>query len=247
MNAELTCLVTLGLLLVAIFAGIRYSEDLLSASTKDTIKLATNLVATMSALVLGLMVNSAKDSYDAVRSEVIEMSAKIVFLDRVLVGYGPESSDARARLRDSIEQMLDRMWPQHATRTVDLTPATQFGNAVYIAIQNLAPKDDLQRNLKTEATALAIDLGKTRTMLLVRSIPTISKLVMVILISWLVIIFFSFSMLAPTNKPAILALTISALSVCGAIFLILELDRPFGGLVGVPRVPIVQALSQLGK
>jgi hypothetical protein len=230
-----------------VFAGIRYSEDLLTASTKDTIKLATNLVATMSALVLGLMVNSAKDSYDAVRGEVIEMSAKIAFLDRVLVGYGAESSEARARLRESIEQMLNRMWPQNGTRSVDLTPATQFGNAVYIAIQNLAPKDDVQRSLKTEATTLALDLGKTRTMLLVRSIPTISKLVMVVLISWLVIIFFSFSMLAPTNKPAILALIVSALSVCGAIFLILELDRPFGGWVGVPSAPIVQALAQLGK
>jgi membrane-bound ClpP family serine protease len=69
----------------------------------------------------------------------------------------------------------------------------------------------------------------------------------VVLISWLVIIFFSFSMLAPTNAPAVLALLISALSVCGAIFLILELDRPFGGLIGLSSEPLVKALDQVAK
>jgi hypothetical protein len=247
MNPEITSIVALGFLIAAVAIGMQFSEKLLSADTKDTVKLATNLVATMSALVLGLLVSSAKSSYDTVRSEVIDMSAKVVFLDRILTGYGPESAPVRARLREAIEQNVNRMWPTESKRPADLTPPSAAGDAVYMSIQSLTPKDDTQRSLKTEATNLAVDIGKIRTLLVSQSVPSVSKLMLTVLISWLAIIFFSFSMLAPTNAPAVLALLISALSVCGAIFLILELDRPFGGLIGISSEPLVKALAQVEK
>ena len=111
MNAELTSVVTFAFLVAAIVAGMQFSEKGLSKETKDTVKLATSLVATLAALVLGLLVSSAKSSYDTVRNEVIEMSAKAVFLDRLLTGYGPESSSARAGVRAAIEESIRRMWP----------------------------------------------------------------------------------------------------------------------------------------
>ena len=246
MNAELVGLITFGLLLVAIAAGMQVSEDRLSISTKDTVKLAASLVATLAALVLGLLVSSAKASYDTVRSEVIEISAKIVFLDRVLAGYGAESAEARAHLRETAEESMNRMWPTESRRSVNLA-LPKAGNSLYMAIHSLRPKDEVQRSLKTEASNLTIDLGKTRTLLVAQSVPSISKLMLVVLISWLVIIFFSFSMLAPTNVPAVVALGISALSVCGAIALILELDRPFGGLMGLSSEPMRNALAQVAR
>jgi membrane-bound ClpP family serine protease len=182
-----------------------------------------------------------------VRNEVIDMSAKAVFLDRLLAGYGPESAEARARLHDAIEENVRRMWPREAKRAANLTPPAEAGNAVYMSIQSLTPKDETQRSLKTEAIDVAVDLGKIRTLLVAQSIPSISKIMLAVLISWLVIIFFSFSMLAPTTAPAITALVISALSVCGAIFLILELGRPFGGLIGLSSEPMRNALAQLLK
>lgn len=247
MKAEIVSIITFLLLVAAVAGGMRFSEERLSAGTKDTVKLAVSLVATMSALVLGLLVSSAKGSYDTVRSEVIDMSAKAIFLDRILAGYGPESAEARALLRDAIEQNINRIWPRESKRSVDLSPAVEAGNAVYLAIQALVPKNDAQRGLKTEASNLAVDLGKTRTLLVAQSIPSISKLMLAVLVSWLVIIFFSFSTLAPTNAPAITALVVSALSACGAIFLILELDRPFDGLIGLSSQPMRNALSQLAK
>jgi hypothetical protein len=247
MNAELVGIITFALLVVAIVSGMRVAEERLSAATKETVKLTTGLVATMSALVLGLLVSSAKGSYDTVRSEVIDMSAKATVLDRVLSGYGSESAEARARLRESIEANINRIWPQEVKRSTDLTPPMEAGNALYLAIQALAPKDDAQRSLKTEATNIVLDLAKIRTLLVAQSIPSISELMLAVLISWLFIIFFSFSMLAPTNTPSITALLISALSVCGAIALILELDRPFGGLIGLSNEPLRNALSQLAK
>ena len=247
MNAELVFVITFLLLIAAVIAGMRFSEERLSKSTKDTVKLATGLVSTMSALVLGLLVSSAKSSYDTVRSEVIEMSSKAIFLDRVLAGYGPETAEARVHLREAAEESAARMWPTESRRPIDLNPAREAGNAVYMSIQSLTPKDDTQRNLKTEASNTAVEIGKTRTLLVAQSVPSVSKLMLAVLISWLVIIFFSFSMLAPTNTPAITALMVSALSVCGAILLILELDRPFGGLIGISSEPMRNALAQLAK
>lgn len=247
MSAEVTAVVTFGLLVVAIAAGMQFSEERLSKSTKDTVKLATNLVATLSALVLGLLVSSAKSSYDAVRSEVIDVSSKVVFLDRLLTGYGPDAAEARAHLRDWTGEAVDRMWPTETGRSADLTPNSEAGKMVYLTIQNLQAKDDIQRGVKTEAIQVMMEVGKIRSLLVSQSVPSISKLMLAILISWLVIIFFSFSMLAPTNVPAILALVISALSACGALSLILELDRPFGGLIGISSEPMRNALVQMAK
>jgi len=247
MNAEIFALVTFGLLIVAIFAGMQVAEEGLSKSTKDTVKLATNLVATMSALVLGLLVSSAKNSYDTVRSEVIDVSSKVVFLDRLLAGYGPEAADARARVREWTGEAINRMWPTEAGRAADLTPNSEGAKTVYLTIQNLPAKDDIQRAVKAEATGVMIEIGKIRSLLVAQSVPSISKLMLAVLISWLVIIFFSFSMLAPTNAPAVTALVVSALSTCGALSLILELDQPFGGLIGISSQPMRNALAQLVK
>jgi len=247
MNAEVISVVTMLLLIAAIVVGIQFSEKSFSADTKETVKLATNLVATMSALVLGLLVTSAKNSYDAVRSEVINMSAKVVFLDRVLAGYGPEAAEASASLREAVHENINQMWPHESGQSADLTPMKEAGNRVYMAVQNLVPRDDTQRSLKTEAINVAVDLGQIRTLLVAQTVPSISKLMLSVLISWLVIIFFSFSMLAPMNPRAVTALVVSALSVCGAIWLILELDRPFGGLIGLSSDPMRNALAQLAK
>src|SRR6266566_2010000 len=187
-------------------------ENHLSADSKDAVKLAMGLVATMTALVLGLLVSSAKGTYDTARSEVIQMAAKIAFLDRVLGLYGPQAADA-----------------------------------FYEAIQRLSPRDDTQRALKTEAANLMVDLAQLRSLLIAQSIPSISIPMLIILVSWLVVIFLGFSVLAPPNATTTVALIASAFSVACAIFLILELDQPFGGLIRIPSQPMVNVLSHLAK
>ena len=117
----------------------------------------------------------------------------------------------------------------------------------YGAIQALSPHNDMQAALKAQAAALAVDLAQVRTLLAAQSVPSVSKPMLIILVSWLVIIFLGFSVLAPSNATAILALMVSALAVSGAIFLILELDQPFAGLIGISSEPMLNALSQLAQ
>src|SRR5437762_3712286 len=123
----------------------------LNADSKDAVKLALGLVATMTAILLGLLVSSAKNSFDTARTEVIQMSAKIALLDRVLVLYGPPTADARRALRDSVAEGVRRTWPADGRRPARLEPNEQMGDAFYAAISRLAPEDDTQRALKAEA------------------------------------------------------------------------------------------------
>ena len=251
MNTEITSLVIFACVVGAVLLGTalsrRLPQDHLSADTKETVKLAMGLLATMSALLLGLLVASAKGSYDNARSQVIQMAAKVVFLDRVLTGYGPESAEVRARLHDVIKETAQRMRPIRTNTPVNLAPNTQTGNELYLAIQHLTPQDEVQRNLKATATTLALELGQLRTLLVAESISSISKPLLIVVAFWLVVIFLTFSLIAPHNAMATFALMISAVSVATAIFLILELDRPFSGLLRISSEPMLNLLSQLEK
>ena len=216
-------------------------EDHLNADTRDVVKLAVGLIATMSALLLGLLVSSAKSSYDTARGEVIQLAAKVTFLDRVLSIYGPEAAPLRAKFPAALEHAIQELWPQHDGATA---PDTQTGDALYAAIQGLSPRDDTQRTVKNQAASLCVEIAELRTLLHAQSLPSISILLLAVVVFWLVIIFFSFSLLARPNSTATLALIVSALSVAGAIFLILEMDRPFTGVIQISSEPLAKALSR---
>src|SRR5438094_10594809 len=129
MNTTLTALFVFGFLIGTVLLGMGLRrilpEDHLSSESRDVVKLAMGLVATMAALVLGLLVSSAKGSYDTERNEVIQMAAKVAFLDRLLAIYGPEAADARARLRDTVAEAVQRMWPGETGMPAHLAPNTQ--------------------------------------------------------------------------------------------------------------------------
>ncbi len=222
-------------------------EDHLSADSKDAVKLAMGLVATMTALLLGLLISSAKGTYDTVKSEVMQMAAKVAFLDRVLTVYGPEAAGARVECRDVVAEAVRRMWPEERSRSAQLAPNEEMGDALYVTVQRLSPHDDSQRALKAQATTLMVDLGQLRSLLQAQAIPSISRPLLMALICWLVIIFLGFSLVGPPNATTTLALVASAFSVACAVFLILELDHPLSGLIRIPSEPMTNVLNHLAK
>ena len=141
-------------------------EHHLSADTKDAVKVGMSLVATMAALVLGLLVASAKTSYDQQRNEMTDLSSKIVLLDRALAHYGPETKEVRDLLRNAAIRILDQTWSKDSTGHSRLEPrlAPKFSTN---KLQALTPTDDSQRSLK--ALALTIMIGyRTNTLVDVR-------------------------------------------------------------------------------
>ena len=239
------CLFGAGLLGVRVRAAL--PEDHLSSETKDAVKVGMGLVATMAALVLGLLVASTKGSYDAQKNEVMQMAAKTVFLDRVLANYGSESAESRDLLRRSVGSAINHMWPdKKSSQAAQLDPSASSGEAFFNSIQKLSPQNDVQRSLKSQAAQIAADLGQMRWLLFEQTETSISVAMLIVLISWLAIIFMSAGLFAPPNATVIIALMLAALSVSGAIFLILELDMPFDGVIQISQKPMYNALAHLG-
>jgi hypothetical protein len=222
-------------------------EEQLSAESKDAVKLAMGLVATMTAVLLGLLITSAKGTYDTAESEVMQMAAKVALLDRVLKLYGPEATDARHALRDAIAEGVRRTWPAKPSSRVRLDPNEQMGDAVYVSVHGLSPHDETQRALKAQATTLMVQLGELRSLIQAQAVPSVSKPLLIALVSWLVVIFFGFSLVVPANATSTLALVAGAFSVACAMFLILELDHPFAGVLRIPSDPMTNTLNRLAK
>jgi hypothetical protein len=236
-----------GVALLGGWLGRRLPEEQLSAESKDAVKLGIGLIATMTAVLLGLLISSAKSTYDTSESEVMQMAAKIAFLDRVLKLYGPETADARRELREAIADGVRHTWPAKPSGHVQLDPNEQMGDAVYVAIHRLSPRDDTQRTLKAQAATLMVQLAELRSMLQAQAIPSVSRPLLIALVSWLILIFFGFSIVVPANATSTLALVAGAFSVACAMFLILELDHPFAGVLRIPSEPMINTLNNLGK
>jgi len=217
------------------------------ADSKDAVKLGMGLVATMAALVLGLLVASAKGSYDAQRSNLIAMSTNAVLLDRVLAHYGPEAAPIRDALRGAVGAAHDRIWPRDAAAGAQLAPAGAGSEHLYDEILRLAPQTDAQHATVNQAQSLAISLGQTYWSLFEQSGSAISVPLLTVVVLWLTILFCSFALFAPRNATVVVALFVSALSVAGALFLILELNQPFSGMIQISDEPMRNALGQMGR
>ena len=205
------------------------------------------LVATMTALVLGLVISSAKSSFDALSSEMTGASSKIILLDRTLALYGPETKDARDQLRSSIVGVLDRLESKESAGPSQLRVSTRDVDSLYEKLQGLSPADDRHRSMQARALSILTSLQETRWLMFEQESTSISMPMLIILLCWLTTLFISFGLFAPPNATAVTALLISALSVSGAILLILELYSPYQGLIRISSAPLGVALTQLGN
>ena len=222
-------------------------EHHLDPDSRNVVNLGMALIGTMTALVLGLLIASAKSSYDTQKSEVTQMAADIVQLDRILGRYGAEANGARAVLRRAVLS-VDQSWSENAARSERLDSAQVRAEAAsfYDKIQELTPSNDFERSLQSQALQTALEIGRTRSLLVEQAGSSIPMPFLVVMVFWLAVIFASFGLFAPRNATVIATLFVCALSVSGAIFLILELDSPFSGLLQISDVPLRKAITHIG-
>ena len=216
----------------------------LSTDSKDVVKLGMGLVGTMAALALGLLLASAKSSYDAQADELRRMSATIILLDRVLAHYGPEAGEARGLLREATARAL-RLWSAVSWRRSP--PPSPPGRDFYTAIAHLSPQSDTQRLLQAQMLRICIDLWRLRLLLSEERERSMPMPFLVMLVFWLTIIFVSFGLFAPRNGTVVMTMFVCALSVSGAIYLILDLAHPFRGWLEISSAPLRDALQNLAR
>lgn len=233
--------------LVGVVVRPLLSEQHLHADSRDVVKMTTGLIGTLAALVLGLLIASAKSSFDQKTSQVRQMTATIILLDDLLMQYGPEATRLRGLLRQSIQPLANRIW--HEEQVQAGRPLRFESSAESLAfeteLEHLAPANDTQRSLQSRAVAAFTDGAQIRLQLFAQTGGAIPVPFLVILVFWLSAIFVSFTLFARTNLIVMAALLVGALSFAGAIFLVLELDNPFTGLMGISSATLRSALLPL--
>ena len=233
--------------LLGLVLSRRLPKHHIDDASKDIVRLVMGLIATMAALVLGLLIASAKSAYDRQSTELVELAAEIIQLDRILSLYGPDAQPARAGFHSAVARSIDRIWPDEKARSgnIALPEASQVPTEFFVLISNLNPTTNIQRVAQSRALDIAAGLSKTRVLMYEESGSSLSVPFLIVLVLWLVMVFVGFGLFAPANATVIATLFVGALSVAGALFLIMELDRPYEGLMHLSSTPLRSALAQI--
>jgi hypothetical protein len=223
------------------------SGNLLEGGSKEAIRLGAGFLSTLAALVIGLMIASAKNSYDTQNTNIRQLGANVLLVDQMLLKYGPETRPARTLLRELISSAASRIWQENAERnregsTFIVSPiAEQFYNAV----EGLAPGNDEQASLKARIVQATTEIGRTRILVFTQSDNAIPLPFFIVLTFWLVVIFASFSVFAEPSPIMIASILVFALSVSSALFLIIDLSQPFDGLMQISNHHLHSVLPKL--
>lgn len=211
--------------------------------TKDTVKLVLGLIATISALVLSLLIASANGSYNAQRSELQSLAANVILLDKLLESYGPETRETRELLRNAVTEGHERLWAPGGVQPMAPNLVTGFLNK----IQSFSPKTDAQRIIQGRIVQVGETLVQTRLLMFEQLGDEVSRPVLTVLVGWICMLFLGFGLFTRLHLTVATAVISGAASVSGAIFLILELSDPFGGLLRLSDAPLQHVLTQLGR
>jgi hypothetical protein len=235
--------------LLGILLRVRIPDHHLDPESKDAIRLATAIVGTLSALALGLLIASAKNLYDNTEAELRTSVARVVLLDRVMAQYGPQTADARARLRHLIGNRLRHGWgnPAPGEAPVDPYDESQGIEPVQVEIRSLTPKNEPQRMLQARALEVSGLLAEAHWMLVETSAEGLPTAFLVILVFWLAWLFATFGLQAPANPTVICIMLVCAMSVAAAVFLVVDMAHPYLGVIHVSDAPLRSALAHIGK
>jgi len=217
----------------------------LSKDSQEVVRLGVGLIATISALVLGLLIAAAKSSFDTQSGQVKQITADVILIDNLMAEYGPAAQPVRRHIREAMGGFADRLWREKQATAAAPFEANAAAEKVYLEVLALVPQNETQKSLQSRAIQVVNDLTQTRLLLFAESDNAIPGPFIAILVFWLVIIFASFSLFAELNVTTFGFLCLFALSSACAMLLILELSQPFSGLLMIPSAPLRAVLAPL--
>jgi hypothetical protein len=249
MSPTVSALVVFAVVLGAAVAGASLARVLpkehLSGASWSPVAVGIGFIATMAAIVLGLLVASAKSSYDAKNNELQEGAAKVVMLDRTLREYGPETNQARAMLRDTLRSKSSMAWVKAEIARSDPQTSSAYGyEQVGKSVRALSPANDEQRTLQTKALQLVDQIGQSRWLLIAQSTETISLPLLITLVTWFAVIAGCTALFAPRHGTTFVVAALCSLAISVTIFLIMSMYDPFGGgVLTLSDAPLRTALQ----
>jgi hypothetical protein len=243
-------LIAFAAILAGAFAGaevrVRLPKHHLTDETKNLVSVSTAVVATVSALVLGLLISNANTSFTRLGGQVTALSAEILRLDHVLRRYGADAEPARTTLLQYAEHKAADLFPDDPAEVRLSNPSTyELLQRLEDMLLTLKPANPRDQWWLTQAMTLAAKIGDTRWLIAQQIGQGTPKAFVALLIFWLALLFGSFGLFAPPNWTSAVTLTLCALAVAGAVAMFLELEQGFGGLVRISPEPMRQAVKTL--
>jgi hypothetical protein len=223
------------------------SERQLSKETQDVIRLGTGMLSVLASLVLGLMIATANTSCTSTSTAVRAYAADLTALDQTLRDYGDEALAARREVRNYTTKLLNDVWTRqyYHPYMVEDREAGSILEHVQESIRGLNPANHDQQWLADEGLRLSTSLLRERWLLIERTGPSVQPVMVVILVSWVAAIFVSFGMNAPRHATMHTVFLVLSLAIGSAMFLILEMDSPFDGVMQISGQPVETALEHM--
>jgi hypothetical protein len=245
-----TFLISFASIMAGVILGMtlraRLPAPKLGHDTKEVIRLGAGLLATLAAVVISLLIASAKSSYDNQDAHFRQLVAHLVETDQLLAQYGPEALPVRKLMRQSVPAAMDRIWNEKATASQNTAfTVNSLAEQIYNAIETLSPVNDAQRSLKPRIVQASNDIARTRLLIFADGDKPILTPFLLILIVWLTVIFTSFGLFVEPGAVAWAALLVFALSVSSALFLVADLSQPFAGLMQISKDQLRHTLTPL--
>lgn len=217
-------------------------------ATQGIVQTTMGTISILAALVLGLLVATAKGKFDTVSTQVEQTAGNLMQLDRELRNYGPDTAEARALLRRYVDAKIAAVWPRRAADRpmLDDPAGLQLLESFQQNLRALKPKTDTQRLILADALPITGDLVKTTCRQVALASNRFTHPFLIMTQVWLGMLFFSWGLFAPRNAVVIGAMLLGAASIACTIVLVEDFDNPFEGFVTVSPGPMNEALAKLG-
>lgn len=250
MKATYTAFIVLAVVLGAGILGSMLRrilpESHVSSESWTIVGVGIGFISTMNAIVLGLLVASAKGSYDAKAQDLQEVAAQIIVFDRTLRQYGPETQSTRALLEDFLKRRTNMHWfrDQLVADNNPIASPTVYGyETIGEAVRGLSPANDRQREIRTRALQILDQISEKRWMFVAQSTTGVSTPLLVTLVACLAVISGCTGVFAPRHGMMLVVALLCAISISGTIFLIMSMYNPYSGLMELSIAPFERALQ----
>jgi hypothetical protein len=262
LKAALVLFTLLGSSVLGLVINPLLSERHRSREVTDFVQLVIAMLVTFAGLVLGLLTSSVKASFDQVGNDLTGLSIELIQLDECLREWGKEAAPIRKILRTYTATAIATTWtdeprppgsyyPTEVT-TIHGTPLESEVTddmliRVELGIRGLEPHDPMQSRLETTCIAQYERLMQRHWRLIEETSGSMSTPFLIVLIFWLAVVFSAFGLNAPHNLLSYVTIALAGVSIASVIFVILDMDKPFGGIFAVSSQPMRHALLHLSE
>jgi hypothetical protein len=231
------------------YVRARLADHHFEEASLAAMRIAVGLVATLSALVLSLLISSGKSSLDLVNTALQHNAVTMIRLDRTLSQYGPSADGLRVQIKDDYARWISFLFSNKTGTNAEAESQGILQSTYDIPgrIFALQPVGPLQEKLRDHAMELWDDIFSGRWLALEHRMGLIPTPLIAVLVGWLAVIFGIFGFSAPRNWSMCVVFLLCALSTTTAVFIVLDLDTPFQGMVNVSKAPMMDALKFIGR